>query len=121
MIEKIYFCSNVVPISGSQFYDGITTVTFNIDIHDEDETSQTCTPVKPYQIPYRSLIPKGINNLLVVGRCFSGTHEGMASYRVTGNCCAMGEAAGCAAAVVVEKEKNLREVTIEEIMAGKRQ
>ncbi|MHB1485214.1 MAG: FAD-dependent oxidoreductase [Saccharofermentanales bacterium] len=96
--------------NGTQFYDGITTVTFCVDIHEDGVESQTVKGVTPYQIPYRSLIPKGIDNLLVAGRCISGTHEAMASYRVTGDCCAMGEAAGNAAAVAIQKSINLRDV-----------
>lgn len=114
-IEGEYVITVDDLMKGQQFNDGITMVTFNIDIHDANQMSQTCRAVKPYQIPYRSLIPKGIDHLLVVGRCISGTHEAMASYRVTGNCCAMGEAAGRAAAAAVRRSVDLRDVSIEEI------
>ncbi|MGP9791336.1 FAD-dependent oxidoreductase [Roseinatronobacter sp. NSM] len=49
------------------------------------------------QIPYRILLPQGVGNLLVAGRCASMTHEGQSSARVTGPCFIMGEAAGVAA------------------------
>ena len=84
--------------NGTQFPDGICTVTFNVDIHDEKRQGQTACDVTPYQIPYRCLIPQGLEGLLVAGKAISGTHWAMASYRVTGDCCAMGEAAGRAAA-----------------------
>jgi ribulose 1,5-bisphosphate synthetase/thiazole synthase len=54
-----------------------------------------------YDIPYRSLTPQGIDNLLVSGRCISATHQGMAGARVMGTCVAIGEAAGTAAAWAV--------------------
>jgi hypothetical protein len=54
-----------------------------------------------YDIPYRCLTPKGIDNLLVSGRCISATHQGMAGARVMGTCVAIGEAAGTAAAWAV--------------------
>ena len=54
--------------------------------------------MKPYEIPYRCLLPQGVENLLIAGRCISGSHEAHASYRVTGTCMAMGQAAGLAAA-----------------------
>ncbi|MBM3301211.1 MAG: FAD-dependent oxidoreductase, partial [Deltaproteobacteria bacterium] len=54
-------------------------------------------------IPYRSLIPDTIDNLLVSGRCISATHQAMASLRVVGPCMAIGQAAGTAAALCVEK------------------
>ncbi|HEX7897438.1 MAG TPA: FAD-dependent oxidoreductase [Planctomycetota bacterium] len=50
-------------------------------------------------IPYRTLVPKGVDNLLVAGRCFSATHDAHASVRSMGQCMAMGQAAGTAAAL----------------------
>ncbi len=80
--------------NGTKFDDGITEVTFNVDVHDPDTITQSYWNVKPYQIPLRSLIPKGLEGILVAGRCISGDFQAHASYRVTGNCLAMGEAAG---------------------------
>jgi len=100
---------------GKQFPDGITDVTFGVDIHSPDGSDQKCFNVPQYQIPFRCLIPKGMNNLLVAGRCISGTHEAMASYRVTGNCIAMGEAAGYAAYEAVTQKKDVRKIDIDEI------
>lgn len=50
-------------------------------------------------IPYRTLLPEGAENLLVAGRCFSATHDAQASVRSMGQCMAMGQAAGTAAAL----------------------
>jgi hypothetical protein len=50
-------------------------------------------------IPYRTLIPRSSANLFVVGRCFSATHDAHASVRSMGQCMAMGQAAGTAAAL----------------------
>ncbi len=52
-----------------------------------------------YGIPYRSLLPRGIDGLLVAGRCFSATHDAHASARSMATCMAMGQAAGTAAAM----------------------
>ncbi len=52
-----------------------------------------------YGIPYRSLLPSGIEGLLVAGRCFSATHDAHASARSMATCMAMGQAAGTAAAL----------------------
>lgn len=63
-----------------------------------------------YDIPYRSLTPQGIDNLLVSGRCISATHQGMAGARVMGTCVAIGEAAGTAAAWAVRDGVNPRDL-----------
>jgi hypothetical protein len=47
-------------------------------------------------LPYRMLLPLGIDNLLVAGRCASMTHEGQSAARVSGACFVMGEAAATA-------------------------
>jgi hypothetical protein len=52
-----------------------------------------------YGIPYRTLLPLGVEGLLVAGRCFSATHDAHASARSMATCMAMGQAAGTAAAL----------------------
>ncbi len=48
-------------------------------------------------LPYRMLVPPGLRNLLVAGRCAGMSHEGQSAARVSGGCFVMGEAAGTAA------------------------
>lgn len=87
---------------GRRFEDAVTFCTFGVDIHEPAPGSGIHSghgaKMKPYEIPYRCLLPQGVENLLVAGRCISGSHEAHASYRVTGVCMAMGQAAGLAAA-----------------------
>lgn len=93
---------------GHRFEDGICTANFAIDVHKIAEGDSTDhkrgKKVQSYNIPYRSLVPIGCNNLLLAGRCISGDFYAHASYRVVGNVIPMGEAAGFAAALCV-KEK----------------
>lgn len=88
--------------TGRRFPDAVTWAGFGVDIHDPAPGSGIkrphCAKMKPYEIPYRCLLPKDVEGLLTSGRCISGTHEAHASYRVTGICMAMGQAAGMAAA-----------------------
>lgn len=63
-------------------------------------------------IPYRTLIPQKIENLLVAGRCFSATHDAHAAVRSMAQCMAMGQAAGCAAALCVERDAAPREIPV---------
>lgn len=97
--------------SGRQFPDGLCTVTFNVDIHGGGNAQQL-RKVTPYEIPLRALIPAGFDGILTAGRCISGTHEAMASYRVTADCFAMGEAAGCVAARAVQTGIPIREMKV---------
>ena len=85
--------------------DPACTVAFNVDIHNREGNAQVLRNVVPYQIPLRAMIPRGYRGIMVAGRCISGTHEAMASYRVTADCCAMGEAAGAAAAEAARKNE----------------
>ncbi len=91
-------------LEGRMHEDGICTCAFSIDIHQPDGLSQEGYEyhTKPYHIPYRSLVPLKVEKLLVAGRCISGSYEAHASYRVTGDCVAMGQAAGVAAAIAVK-------------------
>ncbi len=102
-------------INGEKPHDSVAVATFNIDIHNNDDEHQNCKRVSPYGIPLRCMMPKGVDGLAVVGKTISGSHEAMASYRVTGNCVAMGEAVGKAAAVAVHTGKEIRAVGIDEI------
>ena len=61
-----------------------------------------------FQIPFRSLVVKGLSNTLVAGRCISATHEAFGCIRPTVQCMVIGEAAGTAAALAVRKGVALR-------------
>jgi succinate dehydrogenase/fumarate reductase flavoprotein subunit len=58
---------------------------------------------QPYDIPLRALIARDVDGLMMAGRCISGDFIAHASYRVTGNAVAMGEAAGATAAVAASR------------------
>jgi hypothetical protein len=68
-----------------------------------------------YDIPYRCLVPKTIDNLLVAGRCASTTHEAHGSTRVMSTCMALGEAAGTAARIAVADGVTPRKVNVDKV------
>ena len=82
----------------------------------EDHGAGTATrwvflaPGTYYQMPYRMLVPKRIDGLLVAGRCASASHDAHASMRVAGICFALGEAAGTAAAQSAASGAKVRDV-----------
>jgi ethanolamine utilization protein EutQ (cupin superfamily) len=102
-------------LAGRKFDDGIAIASFPVDIHQPDKDGQDVRFPKPYHIPYRCLVPKTLDGLLVAGRCISGTHEAHGSYRVAGNCMAMGEAAGVAAAIAVHDGVQPRKISIQKL------
>jgi len=63
-----------------------------------------------YDIPYRCLLPRGVDGVVVAGRCLSASHDAHASVRSMGQCMAMGQAAGVAAAIA--KDGDLRGVDV---------
>ncbi len=115
-IEGEYTLTAEDMVAGKTFDDGFTTVTFGIDIHKSDGSAQEVIRTKPYEIPFRCLIPKGYEGLLVAGKTISGTHEAMASYRVTSDCMAMGEAAGEAVCEAIKNNIGIREVDIKKVL-----
>jgi hypothetical protein len=65
---------------------------------------------RAYGIPYRTLVPKEVDGLLVAGRCLSATHDAHASARSIAQCLSYGHAAGAAAALSVSTGRGLREI-----------
>ena len=57
-----------------------------------------------YGIPYRSIVPKGVDGLLVVGKAMSGSHIAMSAYRVMPIVGAVGQSAGVAAALCARRK-----------------
>jgi FAD dependent oxidoreductase len=71
-----------------------------------------------YQVPFRSLRPRGVPNLLVAGRCLSADHDALASIRVMGPSLALGQAAGTAAALAAREAVPVAAVAVDELQAS---
>jgi len=63
-----------------------------------------------WQIPYRSLLPKKTENLLVAGRCFCFEQALVEDTRIIGTCLVTGHGAGAAAAVAVNSRETVKEI-----------
>jgi glycine/D-amino acid oxidase-like deaminating enzyme len=98
-------------VDGKFFDDTVAVGGYFIDIHSSTDSSGIWKLLEnPYGIPYRSLLPQGLDNVLVAGRSISGNRESAASYRVMATCMAMGQAAGTAAAFAGEKGGRVRDI-----------
>ena len=79
-----------------KFRDVIAVGDYVIDIHEPREGVLTNAQCPTTIFPYRCLVPRKVDNLLIAGRCVSGTHEAMASFRIMPTCLVTGQAAGVA-------------------------
>ena len=109
-IHGLYTITSDDIVKGAKFDDGITSVTFGVDVHSltnekSKQKSYNKLATKPYEIPLRSLIAKDVEGLMMAGRCISGDFIAHSSYRVTGNAVAMGEAAGCVSALASSRRQ----------------
>ncbi len=107
-------------LNARKFPDAIARSTYPVDIHNPEGSGTILKNVPEgdyYDIPLRCLIPQKINNLIVAGRCISGTHEAHSSYRVMPVSMATGQAAGVAATLSVKKQTPPRQLAAAEVQA----
>jgi hypothetical protein len=118
-----------------EFDDAVAMAAYPPDLHDADAgdilisgkglkdaaegSSAASLPYNPgYQIPYRCLLAKSHDNLLVAGRCLSATFEAQAGARGMGPCSAMGQAAGTAAALAASSNNTPRSLDVRVLRAA---
>jgi hypothetical protein len=100
-------------LAGAKFADGVARGCYPIDIHDPVTGKVYLTAIGGdgwYEIPLRSLIPQGVEGILVAGRCMAAESKAMASARAMSSCMSMGEAAGTAAAIAALQGLPIRKV-----------
>ena len=117
----------------ASFADEIGRYAYVIDIHPSKRESKRLPSVQrfverysgklgyargdSYGIPYRSLIPKALSNVLVAGRCISCDYMVQGSVRVTPGCYITGQGAGMAAALAVGRAGEVRRVPADVLRA----
>jgi hypothetical protein len=98
---------------GRRHDDVIVLGAWRLDRHPAGAPGYHDTPwTPPYDIPYRTLLPRCFENLLVAGRCHSATSAALASSRVTATAMGMGQAAGTAAALCIQQERSFRTIDV---------
>jgi len=119
-----YVLNGLDVLDGRRFDDVIARSGYPIDIHNPEGKGVTANFIREggaYDIPYRSIIPVGVSNLLLAGRCISTTHEAQATTRLTPSCMAIGQAAGTAAALAARDGKSTDDISVPELQDRLRQ
>lgn len=116
-------------INKRTFPDEISRNSYYIDLHltqkeikettkkgiSLDEINRRYSKGESHGIPYRSLVPKDLINVIVAGRSISCDRQIQGSIRVMPNCLCTGEAAGMAAAMAAFGDSNLHNVNTDEL------
>lgn len=114
-INGLYEISDDDVRQGRKFEDTIGQCCFPADVHDPDTGEATHFPIGgdgAFDIPYRALVPRDLDNVLVAGRCVSATPFAHGATRNMVPCLVMGEAAGAAAALASAESVGTSEVDV---------
>ncbi len=111
------------------FPDEIGRYSYPVDVHASDPSPEAFAKLmdglhslrlgwgESYGIPYRTLTPKGLSNVLVAGRCISSDRSMQGSVRVMPGCYITGQAAGVAAALAADQRQDVHEVDVTELQS----
>lgn len=104
-----------------KFDDAICVSAFPMDIHSPDSATIEVDEDNPsenlaFEIPLRSILPVGIDNLIVTGRIIGATHEAAASLRVCPVCMALGEVAGSLASIATKNNLMIKDVSYDNLV-----
>lgn len=117
-IDGEYTLTQDDVLNAGRFDDVVAHGCHHVDIHGSGN-AQIRIPIRngsAYDIPYRSLLPKGLANVIAAGRCIASDRGANGTVRVMGTCLDTGQAAGRAAAVLLRRNHvDFRQVKTEEL------
>ena len=116
--DYVLTAEDILDPEGGHFPDAVARNTAGLppDVSGAEEaTPAALPPGQWYDIPFRCLVARGRENLLMAGRCISATAEALSSARSIGLSLAEGEAAGAAAALAAAAGVGVRDVPFDEI------
>lgn len=116
-IDGVYALTGDDVLGARVFADGVCRAAWPIELHVEDGRTEWryLEDDRWYTVPYRSLLPRGVDNLLVLGRSMSATREGFASARVIGPCMGGGQAAALAVAEALPRGTSMHAVDVDAV------
>jgi ribulose 1,5-bisphosphate synthetase/thiazole synthase len=106
-------------LKGNFEYDTVAISNYGVDLWGSAKIDENGfnKKFKRYGIPYRSLVPKGTEGLLIAGKSISGSRFACSSYRVQPIVASIGQACGTAAAISIKDNAGLREVSVTKIQS----
>lgn len=117
-IQGDYILSGDDALQGTRFEDSIGVDVSAFDVHAPKGADVDFQGLLPYELPYRCLVPVGVEQLLVAGRCISADHIAHGRTRNVPPCMATGQAAGIAASIALDTNTNVRNVSIAQLQAA---
>lgn len=113
LIDGEYRLTGEDVLAARKFDDGVAYSSWPMEKMEGDAVELTwIADGQHYEVPLRSLIPKGLDGILVAGRCLSAERAAHASARTWALCMDMGEAAGRAAAQAVRNDQSVRDIDV---------
>lgn len=111
-IQGDYWLTLDDVLNEARFYDSVACGAWPVEEHGAGRATKWVflKPGSFYELPYRMMMPRGIDGLLVAGRCASASHDAHASMRIAAACMALGEAAGVASVLCMSSD--LRRIDI---------
>lgn len=104
-------------LKGTAFEDTIAVDVSAFDVHAPKGEDVDFQGLQPYEIPYRCMVPMGVEQLLVAGRCISADHVAHGRSRNMPACMATGQAAGVAASIAVNSNTTVRHISTDSLQA----
>jgi hypothetical protein len=118
--EGLYRLSGDDIFSGRKFSDGVVCCDNAVDnVCRGSNISEYISLIKYgkyYQVPFRCMLPRHIENLLFAGRCISADSVALASVRGMATCMGLGQAAGTAAGKSIREKKRIQNINYEELI-----
>ncbi len=123
-IEGRYMLTVKDLAGGVVFPDAIASLGYGMDVHTRDGSMKGGfhdEVANVYTIPYRSLLPVGCDNLIVAGKTVCAESQAAGAIRIMPGCMAMGQAAGCAAAMAIDADVDPADVDVADLRAKLRE
>jgi len=122
-IRGDYFITQQDIIDARKFEDAIAAGTYKLEVWETDGANAHFHHIVGtwYTIPFRALLPKGLQNVIVAGSCISGQIIAMATWAVMPMCFKTGQAAGTAASLCIKGNTRPRDISVVELQRILRQ